>query len=363
MSGRRRRPTGPGFGEDGGSDVAAYITASGRAREAERQVEAGERIVRVRVDQVDRSPYQVRVNIDSGELRALTRDVKEHGLNQPITLRAKPDGRYELIAGERRWLAAKDAGLETVEARIRELGDFDAHLVGISENNQRADLSPWEKAIEALRLRDHAAGIDRPHAQRDLARYLNRNVAIVNQQLAIARTITTNLIGRANLSHRDVCALPHETLHRIAKLKPDRRGAALEEAVRALQNPKTTARVTPASEERRAPSANGTGEDGSEPTDRWTRLWEHGGFQVSIRKPLRDIDPGRAQKYIQALLPGIGGLAARAADEDTVGPLIEWEHEHGRLLFVGATKDLQPETRSAARKVLTRMLNELDVPP
>lgn len=363
MSGRRRRPTGPGFGERGGSDVGAYVTASEHAWEAVRQVETGERLAQVHVEQIDRSPYQVRVNIDSGELKALTRDVKEHGLNQPITLRPKPDGRYELIAGERRWLAAKDAGLETVEARIRELGDFDAHLVGISENNQRADLSPWEKAIEALRLRDHAAGIDRPHAQRDLARYLNRNVAIVNQQLAIARTITANLIGRANLSHRDVCALPHETLHRIAKLKPDRRGAALEEAVRAQQVPKTIARATPASEERPAPSANGTSEDESQPSDRWTRLWEHGGFQVSIRKPLRDIDPGRAQKYIEELLPGIGGLAARAAEEDSTGPLIEWEHVHGKLLFVGPTKTLQPETRAAARKVLTRMLNELEVPP
>lgn len=62
-------------------------------------------------------------------------------------------------------------------------------------------------------------------------------------------------------------------------------------------------------------------------------MWETGGFHVHIRKPLRDVEPRKAQKYLQDLLPGICGLAERAAQADGVSAAVRWEHEHGRVVL------------------------------
>jgi ParB/RepB/Spo0J family partition protein len=330
------------------------LGAAERAHEMERQMEAGERLVDVPVDAIDRSPYQARVQFDPDELAALGEDIRENGLNHPVTVRLKLDGRYELVAGERRWLSAQKVGLTHILARVRPLDDFDAHLIGVSENNQRASLSPWEKAVEAAELLQHAKAAGKPTAQRDLARYLNRNVAVVNQQLAIASAVTMDLLARAKVSPDDVCQLPHETLHRIAKLSPTQRPRALKEALRTQQ-----ARKTATNGEAGAATSAPTASEAA-PTDRWTRFWERGGFQVHVRKPLRDLEPERAQKYIQDLLPGIGGLAARAAEGDGRDPVVRWEHEHGHLLFVRPPEEMSEGEREAAREALVRLLESLD---
>jgi hypothetical protein len=93
--------------------------------------------------------------------------------------------------------------------------------------------------------------------------------------------------------------------------------------------------------------------------DRWTRLWERGGLQIHIRKPLRELEPARARGYIEHLLPGVGALAARAAQENGQGPVVRWEHEHGRLLFVRPPEQLSPEERNTAKEALGRMITEL----
>lgn len=355
MTARRRKPRRAGFGEEGGSNVAEYMGLAERGRRSELELEADHRIVPVQVDLIDPSPHQTRVDFDPDELKALADDIKTNGLSQAVTLRRKPDGRYELVAGERRWRAARLGGLETVHARVRDLDDFAAHLIGVSENNQRANLSPWEKALEALELQRHAEAEGRPHAQRDLARYLNRNVSVVNQQLAIARTITLEAAGLANVSARDLCQLPHQTLHRIAKLPPPERPDGLADTVgkRGARNP-----------------APGTDAGGTpppalpdEPADRWTRLWEHGGLKLHIRKPLRDLDPAKARSYLEDLVPGVGALAVRAAQENGGSPVVRWEHERGRLVFIRPAEQLDAEERSAAREALRRMIADLGPAP
>jgi ParB/RepB/Spo0J family partition protein len=350
MATKRRKPEGPGFGEVGGSNVTEYLGRAERTQELERQLEAGERLIDVPVDLIDRSPYQARVQFDPEELDALAEDIRTNGLNNPITVRSKLDGRYELVAGERRWLASQRAGLTHVTARERPLDDFDAHLIGVSENNQRADFSPWEKAIEAAELLQHAKASGRPYTQRDLARYLNRNVAIVNQQLAIAGAVTLDLLARANVNAGDVCQLPHETLHRIAKLSATQRPRALKEAIRTQQARRSTSTGDSASAAAPEPSS----------ADRWTRLWERGGFQVHVRKPLKDLDPGRAEKYIQDLLPGIGGLAARAAEGEDGSGVARWDHEQGRLLFLRPAERMSKGERQAAREALEDLLESLE---
>jgi len=78
-------------------------------------------------------------------LSELAASIREHGVLQPVLLRRTEQG-YELIAGERRWRAAKAAGLATVPAMVRDLGDDDALTIALVENIQREDLNPIEKA-------------------------------------------------------------------------------------------------------------------------------------------------------------------------------------------------------------------------
>lgn len=94
--------------------------------------------------------YQPRSIFSQEELRALADSIKQHGVLQPIVARYLPDTHmYEIIAGERRWRAAKLAGLETVPAVVRELSDQQAMALALIENLQRENLTTWE-LINAL---------------------------------------------------------------------------------------------------------------------------------------------------------------------------------------------------------------------
>src|SRR4249920_556751 len=100
----------------------------------------------LRVDAIVPNRYQPRQTFSPQELSELTASLKQSGLLQPILVRRKGDGIYELISGERRWRATKDAGLETIQAVIRNCGDDEAVVLALVENLQRADLNPMEMA-------------------------------------------------------------------------------------------------------------------------------------------------------------------------------------------------------------------------
>ena len=99
----------------------------------------------VPVEMIRRSPYQPRRQIDAEALEDLTRSVRVHGVIQPVVVRPVGEGRYELVAGERRWRAAQAAGLATLPAVVREVPDEVALSIAIIENIQREDLTPWRK--------------------------------------------------------------------------------------------------------------------------------------------------------------------------------------------------------------------------
>lgn len=100
----------------------------------------------LRINAIVPNRYQPRQSFSSQELADLTTSLKQSGLLQPILVRRKGDGIYELISGERRWRAAKEAGLETIQAVIRNCGDDEAVVLALVENLQRADLNPMEVA-------------------------------------------------------------------------------------------------------------------------------------------------------------------------------------------------------------------------
>ena len=89
---------------------------------------------------------QARRHFDQEALHELAESIAEHGLIQPIVVRRKENGYYEIIAGERRWRAAKMAGLSEVPVLVKDLSDESAAAVSLVENLQRTDLNPIEEA-------------------------------------------------------------------------------------------------------------------------------------------------------------------------------------------------------------------------
>lgn len=108
--------------------------------------------LQVQTSAVERSPYQTRTHFDEAALNELAQSITATGVVQPIIVRLLPGDRYQLIAGERRWLASQRAGLSTIPAVVREVSDEQAMEMTIVENLQRADLNPMEQARAYDRL-------------------------------------------------------------------------------------------------------------------------------------------------------------------------------------------------------------------
>jgi ParB family transcriptional regulator, chromosome partitioning protein len=98
------------------------------------------------VDAIHANPRQPRRRFDSDAQNGLAESVRAQGVVQPVLVRSRAAGGWELIAGERRWRAAREAGLKTVPAVIRDADDRDTLLLGLVENVAREDLSPVEAA-------------------------------------------------------------------------------------------------------------------------------------------------------------------------------------------------------------------------
>jgi ParB family chromosome partitioning protein len=106
------------------------------------------------IERVRRNPLQPRDRFDDDELAALAGSIATHGVLQPIIVRATPDGDYELIAGERRLRAARQAGLQTIPAVVRDSSGGEVLELALVENVQRADLNPIEEASAYRELVD-----------------------------------------------------------------------------------------------------------------------------------------------------------------------------------------------------------------
>ncbi len=106
------------------------------------------------VDIIQRGKYQPRVDMHQESLQDLADSISEQGVVQPIVVRSVEEGRYEIIAGERRWRAAQLAGLHEIPAVVRETDDRGAIAIALIENIQRENLNPLEEARALKRLID-----------------------------------------------------------------------------------------------------------------------------------------------------------------------------------------------------------------
>ncbi len=136
----------------------------------------------VPVDLLQRGRYQPRGLISEESLEELVASIRSQGVVQPIVIRAIGGGRYEIVAGERRWRAAQLAGLAHIPAVVRECSDEQALAIGIIENIQRQALNPLEEALALQRLLDEF-GL----SHEALAESLGRSRAAISNQLRLLR--------------------------------------------------------------------------------------------------------------------------------------------------------------------------------
>ncbi len=135
----------------------------------------------VPVDRIDANPNQPRLTFDEDTLLELAASITEHGVLQPILVRPGADGRYQLIAGERRWRAAKIAGLRQIRAIIEEIDDDTALEIAIIENLQREDLSPLDEALMYERMTT-----EHGYSLRKLAQKLGKDKGYIENRLRLA---------------------------------------------------------------------------------------------------------------------------------------------------------------------------------
>jgi ParB family chromosome partitioning protein len=106
----------------------------------------------IAVELIDPNPYQTRRQINEAALAELAESIRASGVVQPVVLRPAAEGRYQLVAGERRWLASRRAGKPTIPAVVRQISNEQAMEITIIENLQREDLNPIEQARAFERL-------------------------------------------------------------------------------------------------------------------------------------------------------------------------------------------------------------------
>jgi ParB family chromosome partitioning protein len=153
---------------------------------------------KIPVDKIHANPNQPRKNFNENKLRELSASIKAHGLAQPIVVSPSTEpGTYEIIAGERRWRAAKMAGLKEIPAVVRHTDEKNKFQISLVENIQREDLNPIEEALAFRALMK-----DFGHTQEDLAKTLGKDRSVIANSvrlLTLSREIQT-LIEDATIS-------------------------------------------------------------------------------------------------------------------------------------------------------------------
>lgn len=115
---------------------------------------AEDKIEAIPIDQLQASPHQPRQHFDETALQELAASIQRHGVVQPLVVTPVKNGRYTLIAGERRWRASQLAGLKSVPALVRDKAELEQLEIALIENVQRVDLSPLDQAVSIERLHE-----------------------------------------------------------------------------------------------------------------------------------------------------------------------------------------------------------------
>ena len=214
--------------------------------------QAKDSFLQLPLDQLQRGRYQPRRDMNPVALQELADSIKAQGIMQPIVVRAFGEaGRFEIVAGERRWRAAQMAGLDTIPALVRDISDDTAMAMALIENIQREDLNPMEQATAMHRFVEE---FELTHQQ--IAEAVGKARATVSNLLrlmALPREVKTLLEhGDLEMGHaRALLALPEQQQTEAARLIVAKGFSVrqTESLVRSLlaakENPSETKRVDP----------------------------------------------------------------------------------------------------------------------
>ena len=209
-------------------------------------------LAHVPLEQIHANPRQPRRRFDHEATAGLADSIRSQGILQPVVLRPRPEGGYELIAGERRWRAAREAGVPTVPALIREADDRDTLLLGLVENVARENLSAIEEA------RGYAVLIDEFELSLgDVSERVGRSKPAISNKLRLLDLSDDVLamVERGELSEghaRAVLAVPDHAERRRFARKIVAQGMSVRAAERAARwsgartKPRTKSLVDPA---------------------------------------------------------------------------------------------------------------------
>jgi ParB family chromosome partitioning protein len=205
----------------------------------EESVQTKEKLCHLPVDQIQRGKYQPRREMDPEALEELANSIRAQGIIQPIVVRHLLGGRYEIVAGERRWRAAQLAGLTEVPALVKDIPDEAAVAIALIENIQRESLNPIEEAVALQRLLNE---FSMTHQQ--VAEAVGKSRATVTnllRLLSLADSVKTMLEqGDLEMGHaRALLTLTHELQREAAQTIANNELSVrqTEELVRRLQTP------------------------------------------------------------------------------------------------------------------------------
>lgn len=198
---------------------------------------AADKLQQLPVEILQRGKFQPRRHMDKDALDELASSIATQGVLQPIVARRLATGDYEIIAGERRWRAAQQAGLDRVPVVVRDLSDEDAMVIGLIENLQREDLNPIEEAIGMQRLIEE---FTMTHQQ--VADSVSRSRAAVSNLLRLLslQADVSSLLeqGELDMGHARALLSLDEGLQHKAALQIVKKGMSVRQAealVRRLQ--------------------------------------------------------------------------------------------------------------------------------
>ena len=157
-------------------------------------------LAEISIADIKPSPFQPRRAFAAEALDELAASIQHHGVLQPIVVRALPQGGFELIAGERRWRAAQQAGLQTIPVVQRDVSDREASAFALIENIQREDLNVVEEALGLSRLRSEF-----DLTQQELADVVGKSRAAIANSLRLLNlgSVARDLLmaGKLNMGH------------------------------------------------------------------------------------------------------------------------------------------------------------------
>jgi ParB family chromosome partitioning protein len=219
--------------------------------------EAGQpELLHLPVESIHPNPRQPRRRFEPEASAGLASSIRLQGVLQPIVVRRRPDGGFELIAGERRWRAARAAGIPTLPALIRDVEDKDSLLLGLVENVAREQLSPVEEA------RAYASLVDEFELSLgDVAERVGRSKSAVSNRLRLLELPEEVLwmLARGDLTEghaRAVLSLPDDDARRRLARRIAKEGMTVRSAERAAREggakrrPRRASLVDPALAER-----------------------------------------------------------------------------------------------------------------